>query len=141
MIYKDEYIVTIEATCSGFPDNYIFKQRDNSDYLRPYLDSNGLNDNGLPQINLNTLGRRWRYAVREEIDLYNIHNKPNTIKHLIYKGDEVVTIRECRNRDYSYSISERTMLIVEDVIISSKCYWLYFKDIPGIFERYYFEKL
>lgn len=73
---KDSYIVFLkESDEPAFKRNYCFKQRENYDYLRPYLDCKGSETNGWNSIHVED-PETWRYATEDEIFAYEQLGKP-----------------------------------------------------------------
>ncbi len=74
---KDDYIVMLfDINCSEqFSVNFIYKQREEHYYLRPYLDSRGSTNNGVYTIEISK-PKTWRYATPQEIEHYNKIGKP-----------------------------------------------------------------
>lgn len=87
---KGDYIVCLDTPekDTSFPKNYIFKQRENGDYLLSELDVGGSKTNGWCLINYNkksistTPSYNWRYATPEEIAEYNRLGKPYDVTTL-----------------------------------------------------------
>ncbi|KKK90412.1 hypothetical protein LCGC14_2723260, partial [marine sediment metagenome] len=77
---KDEYIVLTKSDCdsgSGIKLNYVFKQREDYRYIRPYLDTKGNSGNG--HVHHPTDKSRyndWRYATKAEGIIYERLGKP-----------------------------------------------------------------
>lgn len=85
MFKKDEYIVTLWKTVgtSCAKDNYIFKQREKYDYLKPYIDLDGDGGNGNNKLPFNNpLVFKWRYATPQEIAEYERLGKPFDVTEL-----------------------------------------------------------
>ena len=90
---KNEYIVFTEGLgSSNFPLNYIFKQKENKDYLSVYQDTSG-QENGwewhrnfyksyLPNGQTEPIITDWRYATKEEIAEYDRLGKPYDVTTL-----------------------------------------------------------
>lgn len=78
MFKKDDYIVILGGEYSdSFPLLTIFKQRDDSSYLRPYLDCKNDKFNGWSVHPYNkSYENDWRYATYEEIQEYDRLEKP-----------------------------------------------------------------
>lgn len=83
---KDTHIVILQlsefGTDSYFEDT-VYKQREDYEKLRTYLDSKGSIINGWNWINANEHeGQRWRYATQEEAAHYEVIGKPYCITDL-----------------------------------------------------------
>ena len=90
---KDEYIIFTQGLSdSDFPLNYIFKQRQDEDYLSVYKDATGT-ENGwarhrnfnkfyLPDGQTEPIITDWRYATKEEIAEYNRLGEPYDVTTL-----------------------------------------------------------
>lgn len=81
MFKKGDYIVLLNLDYNGdssFPINYIYKQRQEQDYLQSELDNRGNETNGWSRITFNKRGYNcnWRYATQQEINKYNELGKP-----------------------------------------------------------------
>ncbi len=75
MFVKDDYIVNLKVNHSQFRLNHIFKQRETTDILRPYIDCERLNNNGLGAISFDR-ENVWRYAEPHEIEAYEYVREP-----------------------------------------------------------------
>lgn len=77
---KDEYIVTTRTTSSqSFPENYVFKQRMNFEYLKVYKDAVNI-ENGSSHFMFSNK-QHWRYATTQEIMEYDIQGKPVDVEN------------------------------------------------------------
>ena len=78
---KGDYIVINECKESaGFKGNFVYKQREDFEYLRVVLDING-SENGYPVYSfINTTN--WRYASKDEIKAYEWLGKPVSVKEI-----------------------------------------------------------
>ena len=76
---KDDYIVVLKTRLNmiAFPLNYVYKQREDYKYLRPYLDKNDSRTNGLLSSVYNS--EFCRYATKNEIEAYDKAGKPVSI--------------------------------------------------------------
>lgn len=84
--FKDEYIVVLKSTANAsFPENYVFKQRQQYSYLRPYKDAVGSDTNGLLNCTYGTKDD-WRYATAEEIAAYNAYSGPVNVTKISTLG-------------------------------------------------------
>ncbi|HEY8362837.1 MAG TPA: hypothetical protein VIK77_08135 [Tissierellaceae bacterium] len=83
---KGDYIVCLNTpeNDTGFPRNYIFKQRENYKYLRSELDNKGSKVNGWDLVDFNKKERygQWRYGSAEEIAEYDRIGKPYDVTTL-----------------------------------------------------------
>ncbi len=88
---KDSYIICLES-CYGnsFLKNHCFKQRENYDFLRPYLDCKGNVNNGWGKIKYRSTN--WRYATSDEIFAYEQLGKPYDVTTLLQTSDEKVEV-------------------------------------------------
>ena len=88
---KDSYIICLE-NCYGnfFLKNHCFKQRENYDYLRPYLDCKGNVNNGFGIIKYHKTN--WRYATQDEIFAYEQLGKPYDVTTLLQTSEEKVKV-------------------------------------------------
>lgn len=85
-ILKDNYIVILKGSGGGgFFKNYIYKQRENCYYIRPYYDSKGSKNNGWNACSTDDKSK-WRYATDPEIALYDITDRPENISHVSKKA-------------------------------------------------------
>lgn len=95
MFKKDDYIVILDGNNYGFKTNYIIKQRENIEYVRPYLDCKHSKTNGLPSLVYNS--SVWRYATQEEIDEYDRLGKPydvTTLKPFVLPNNWHILVTE-----------------------------------------------
>ena len=93
---KNDYIVVLDTVSNGtFKVGYCFKQREDNDYIRPYLDAIGQDNNGTTYISFHKTDR-WRKATRAEIKRYNALGKPydTSISEKKYKLDENIKKKE-----------------------------------------------
>lgn len=72
---KDDYIVLLKYFSPAFLKNFIYKQRKDYPYFRPYLDTEGSSTNGRKDI-IRKNNSNWRFATTNEINLYNFKHKP-----------------------------------------------------------------
>jgi len=86
MFKKDEYIVCLNTPRkdSSFPTDYIFKQREDCEYLCVYLDAIGLTGNGWGQIRFDGTNQfsKWRNATIREIEEYEKRGIPYNVTTL-----------------------------------------------------------
>ncbi len=87
---KDSYIVCLGGNSDAFLKNHCFKQRDDYDYLRPYMDCLGNTDNGWGEIRHGN--KNWRYATQDEIFAYEQLGKPYDVTTLLQTSDEKVKV-------------------------------------------------
>jgi len=115
---RGDYIVTvkgnfIEGSCGK--ENYCFKVRDSTSYLRPSVDLHGSNGNGHAQMSwdLSRDLKEWRYATDIEIAEYDRLKKPfdiTNIKNTPTAGDYIVTVRvtdqthNCGRNNYCFKL-------------------------------------
>lgn len=90
MFKKDSYIICLVGNSGSFLKNHCFKQRENYDYLHPYLDCKGDVDNGWGMIDCHTTN--WRYATQDEIFAYEQLGKPYDVTTLLQTSDEKVKV-------------------------------------------------
>lgn len=106
---KDDYIIftKVERTSGNFPLNFIFKQRNNSHYLCPYLDAEGLDDNEWEyhrNFSKSYKGYEtdWRYATSQEIAEYDRLGKPYDVTILQQKISNILNYIECTQESKYY---------------------------------------
>lgn len=90
MFKKDSYIICLEDNGCSFLENYCFKQEENYDYLRPYLDCKGHDNNGWGKIKYHSTN--WRYATSDEIFAYEQLGKPYDVTTLLQTSEEKVEV-------------------------------------------------
>jgi hypothetical protein len=72
---EGQYIIILKPAGSpSFPENFIYRQRENYEYLRVEKDLEG-DLNGTPRINPEYT-EEWRYATPHEIEEYKRLGKP-----------------------------------------------------------------
>lgn len=147
MFKQDEYIVILEGGSLGdpenetFPNNFIYKQREEKEYLRPYLDNQLDTSNGRPGLDYDQKHCKWRYATEKEAKAYEEYTAPLNINKIIGIGDTViVSSNECTNTDNSFNLGQGAEFKVEDYIDKGSETYIYFTGIPGIFNSKYFER-
>lgn len=112
---KDEYIVINTNSILLAPNwlfNYCFKIREEHIYLRPYLDCNGSNTNGIASVNFQKT-TNWRYATKGEADEYERRGKPYNVNILENKElsrledwePSTDTCKKCADRFYNGSVN------------------------------------
>lgn len=114
----NDYIVILKGSGRGFLENYIYKQREDCDFIRPYVDSKGSKANGWSACNFYT-NERWRYATPQEKALYNRTLKPVHISNVLkldleknYIG-RTFRLRETNGIDKLYLIKSFSPVKVE----------------------------
>ena len=90
MFKKDSHIVYLGDSSDSFIENYCFKQRENYDYLRPYLDCKGNVDNGWGKMRYRRTN--WRYATQDEIFAYEQLGEPYDVTTLLQTSDKKVKV-------------------------------------------------
>jgi hypothetical protein len=88
---KDDYIVLLNEDymrfSTSFKPHHCLKQREESDYIRPYLDCSGSGRNGWGEIKFKNLGISWRYATHDEALQYDKVGKPYCTKEFSLETD------------------------------------------------------
>jgi hypothetical protein len=90
MFKQGDYIVLLENTeFDAWKKDFVFKQREDCDWLRPEIDLRGDDTNGNTRICFDPLNYRaagksysWRYAEDYEIEAYDQVNRPVNISQL-----------------------------------------------------------
>ena len=86
MFKKGDYIVTLRHTIGTdcAKPNFIFKQREKSDYINPCCDITGNKINGNSRLTFDKRDclKEWRYATSHEIKEYDRLNKPFDVTEL-----------------------------------------------------------
>lgn len=99
MFKKGDYIVVLDISekNSCGKNNYVFKQREYCDYIRPYVDLNGSITNGhsYNDFKCKKSLKKWRYATKNEIKTYDFIGKPFDVTKLpTKKGQRVKVVRK-----------------------------------------------
>lgn len=139
MFKQDEYIVILtggdnsdQKYTDTFPNNYIFKQNQEGDYLHVYRDAQSKTTNGRQALNPKNIEFTWRYGTLEEIRLYEEWQKPYDTRIRLEIGSKVIAL-DTANDAYGNEIFEGQKFIVEDLIDKGDDTLVYFKDTPGIY--------
>lgn len=113
MFQKDDYIVVLELKNIGeftqcAKNDYIFKQKNDAQYIIPYIDLSGSDTNANDTLLYNKTANLldWRYATQEEIALYELNGKPCSITELLKNTKPVA-------EDFDYLIEIFTKLNIK----------------------------
>lgn len=103
---KGDYIVCLNTPEeeAAYPRNYIFKQRENSEYLKSELDNAGSASNGWISVDFNKQEKygQWRYGSAEEIAEYERRGRPYDVTTLNKKYErEVVHCTTQKELDFA----------------------------------------
>lgn len=139
---KGDYIVPIAGSYNELVKlNHVYKQIRRWEHL--IIASNSKNNEyGFHSLLCRSISQ-WRYATNYEISMYELVNRPISLQNLVYPGDIVECILEIHSLEYSKQglfIPKGEQFTVEDTLIVKGKFYIYFKDIPGVYHWKHFRR-